>query len=223
MWNCHVWKLHRFSVSDPRNQRHCKSLQDSTEKHLSRNTATLVFPSLSQKNKTEYQVKLKYKMHTHSCNVAYSLHYVIHFKGAMTQTPNIFFCSFQWKINVDAILCRYRYKKWVVKKCFRVKRALNAAICKSPPITGDCHFALAPVTSRAPRRSAIGLEPVSAPTNRLVSVPNWMDLMCLNLKSKWLWNNLVDQITDAHKASCLLRHGLRVYQCCPSLRPLVFF
>lgn len=222
MWNCHVWKQHRFSASDPRNQRHCKSLQDSTEKHLSRSTATLVFPSLSQKIKQNTKLNLSIKRTLTPAML--SIHFIMLFtlKGPWHRHPTI--CSFQWKTNVEAILCRYRYKKWVVKKCFRVKRALNATVSKSPPpITGDCHFALAPVTSRAPRRSAIGLEPVSAPTNRLVSVPNWMNLMYLNLKSKWLWNNLVDQIPDAHKASCLLRHGLRVCQCCPSLRPLVWF
>lgn len=46
------------SVSDPRNQRHCKSMQDYlTEKPLSRSTATLAFPSVSQKIRAaEYQL-----------------------------------------------------------------------------------------------------------------------------------------------------------------------
>lgn len=130
MWNCHVWKLHRFSASDPRNQRHCKSLQDSTEKHLSRSTATLVFPSLSQKIKQNTKLNLNIKRTLTPAMLP--IHFIMLFtlKGPWHRHPTI--CSFQQKINVEAILCRYRYKKWVVKKCFRVKRAQNAAVLPPP-------------------------------------------------------------------------------------------
>lgn len=77
------------------------------------------------------------------CNISHFLRCCADvLKGPWHSCPTM--CGFQQKLEVAALLCRYRHEKQAVKEYFSASP--RSRRLRNPSITGDCHFAMAHVT-----------------------------------------------------------------------------